>query len=192
MKSFGSLAHVSWWRSCTHLGGWVLRGSLAAATAAYLMDKNVLHSIHPRLPRWLGLRLGFYPLEACASADEARSLLLGAAAAWPVLPPQRAHGRWALDGGYMDNAPVPAQTMSEKAGTLVLLSRHYPKLPTVFRWRERFYWQPSRPVPVSTWDCRSSMVNDTSAAFALGRADAETALDSSAMLNGKSRAGAAS
>lgn len=162
-----------------------LKGSVLAASAAYLLDKK-MHSIHPRLPRWLGLRLGFYSLNHSASAEAARGLLLGAAAAWPFMHPQRVAGRWSLDGGYVDNAPLPPQSEAERAGTLVLLSRHYPRLPSLFQWHGRTYWQPSQPVPVSTWDCRASMVADTSAAYELGLRDAQNAWDSRQVRNGHS------
>lgn len=57
---------------------------------------------------------------------------------------------YAFDGGYTDNAPLPAQSRKERLGTLVMLTRHYGNRPRVFRFRDRLYWQPSRPVPVST------------------------------------------
>ena len=139
----------------THPARWLgLRGSVAAASLAYVLDKKWLHSIHPRLPRFMGLKQGFYKLGQCASAAEAVQLLQGAGAALPFMPSQRMAGRWLLDGGYTDNAPLPAQTPAEQAATLVLLTRHYPSLPALFQWRGRQYWQPSQPVPVSTWDCR--------------------------------------
>ncbi|WP_299511416.1 hypothetical protein [uncultured Limnohabitans sp.] len=76
----------------------------------------------------------------------------------------------AFDGGYTDNAPIPVQTESEKASTLVLLTRHYPDQAALFQAHGRTYWQPSRKVPVSTWDCRpGTTVAD---AFTLGQEDA--------------------
>jgi hypothetical protein len=111
----------------------------------------------------MGLKQGFYKLGQCASAAEAMQLLQGAGAALPFMPAQRMAGRWLLDGGYTDNAPLPAQIPAEQAATLVLLTRHYPKLPALFQWRGRQYWQPSQPVPVSTFDCRP----DTAIAQAL-------------------------
>ena len=56
-------------------------------------------------------------------------------------------------GGYTDNAPIVVQSALEKTATLVLLTRHYPKRPSIFQFGGRTYLQPSRPVPVSTWDC---------------------------------------
>ena len=147
-----------------------LFGSVIAGTVAYLIDKHVSHSIHPRLPRWLGLRQHFKTLQDCASVGDAQALLTAAAAAPPLMPAVQLDGRAAIDGGYTDNAPIPQQTDAEKAATLVLLTRHYPGLPRMFRWRGRAYLQPSAPVPVSTLDCtRRATVRE---AFAFGAADA--------------------
>jgi hypothetical protein len=147
-----------------------LSGSLLAGSLAYLLGKKLAHSIHPRLPKWLGLKQAFFDLHECANASQARTLLQAAAAAAPFMHSQRVEGQWAFDGGYTDNAPIPLQTEREKSKTLVLLTRHYPALPATFAWRGRNYWQPSRPVPVSTWDCRpTTQVHD---AFELGLTDA--------------------
>ena len=35
----------------------------------------------------------------------------------------------------------------------MILTRHYPKLPLLFTWLGRTYWQPSQRIPISTWDC---------------------------------------
>jgi hypothetical protein len=86
------------------------------------------------------------------------------------------NGEWAFDGGYMDNAPVPSQPREERARTLVLLTRHYPGRAECFQHNGRTYWQPSRPVPVSTWDCTAqSTVRE---AFDLGYDDARRRLAS--------------
>jgi hypothetical protein len=62
------------------------------------------------------------------------------------------------------------QSALEKTATLVLLTRHYPKRPSIFQYGGRTYLQPSRPVPVSTWDCTAkATVID---AFTLGYKDA--------------------
>ncbi|MEJ8821637.1 patatin-like phospholipase family protein [Variovorax humicola] len=70
------------------------------------MDKKISHSIHPRLPRFLGLRQQFYDLQHCSSFQAAQERLNASAAAPPVTHPVMLDGRWAFDGGYMDNAPV--------------------------------------------------------------------------------------
>jgi predicted acylesterase/phospholipase RssA len=155
----------------THPAPWLgLRGSVLTASLAYLLDKKLLHAVHPTLPKRMGLRQAFYSLKACAHAAEARELLSAAAAAPPFMKARRLFDRWALDGGYVDNAPVPQQTAEEKASTLVLLTRFYPKLPSLFQWQGRTYWQPSCKVPVSTWDCRPQTT--VAQAFELGQCDA--------------------
>ncbi len=130
-----------------------MSGSIAAGTLAYLVDKYVWNSIHPRLPRMFGLRQDFVVLNDCADIAQAQTLLIAAASAPPIMLSRVVGAGRAIDGGYTDNAPIPPQSTHERSKTLVLLTRHYPKLPTIFHWQERTYWQPSRRVPVSTWDC---------------------------------------
>jgi predicted acylesterase/phospholipase RssA len=144
--------------------------SVALGTLAYLVDKKVWHSIHPRLPGVLGLRQEFFDITRCGSASDAHQVLLAAAAPPPIMPAVRLSGAYAFDGGYTDNAPIPVQNHAERYRTLVLLTRHYPKLPALFRFRDRLYWQPSRPTPVSTWDCTKRAT--VHAAFQLGNEDA--------------------
>ena len=156
----------------THPSAWLgLRGSVMAATLAYLLDKKLLHAIHPKLPRRLGLRQSFFSLRDCGKEDLGRELLGAAAAAPPFMKARRLFQQWALDGGYVDNAPLPPQTEAQKTSTLVLLTRFYPKLPTVFAWRGRTYWQPSQAIPVSTWDCRPHTT--VTQAYELGQRDAQ-------------------
>ena len=151
-----------------------MAGSVAAGTLAFLVDKNLFHNIHQALPRFLGLKQAFFALQDCTSAQEAQTTLQAAAAAPPFMSGVHLQGEWAFDGGYTDNAPIPAQTASEKAATLVLLTRHYPGKPALFQAHGRTYWQPSRKVPVSTWDCRpGTTVED---AFTLGQDGARRAL----------------
>lgn len=146
-------------------------GSVMAGTLAYLVDKHVANSIHPRLPRWLGLRQAFFDLHDCTTVESAQTLLYAAGTAPPFMPVRQWQGLAGLDGGYTDNAPIHPQTAQEKSQTLVLLTRHYPHLPTLFRWRERSYWQPSQRVPVSTFACTQG--TDVRAAWNLGERDAQ-------------------
>jgi predicted patatin/cPLA2 family phospholipase len=148
-------------------------GSIAAGTLAYLVDKYVWNSIHPRLPQMFGLRQDFVVLNDCADIAQAQTLLIAAASAPPIMSSRVVGAGRAIDGGYTDNAPIPPQSVHERSKTLVLLTRHYPKLPTLFRWRERTYWQPSRRVPVSTWDCTAKAT--VREAYELGRRDAAAA-----------------
>jgi predicted patatin/cPLA2 family phospholipase len=130
-----------------------MAGSVAAGTLAYLVDKYLWNSIHPRLPGLLGLRQDFMVLNDCADLETAQNLLIAAASAPPIMSARAVAGAGAIDGGYTDNAPIPPQSEQERSGTLVMLTRHYPKLPPLFAWLGRTYWQPSQRIPVSTWDC---------------------------------------
>ncbi|MFC3650995.1 patatin-like phospholipase family protein [Dyella humi] len=151
-------------------------GSVAAGTLAYLVDKYLWNSIHPRLPAWLGLRQDFMVLNDCPDIDTAQSLLIAAASAPPIMSARPVGGVHAIDGGYTDNAPIPAQSDEERSKTLVMLTRHYPKLPPLFTWQGRTYWQPSQRIPVSTWDCTpKTTVNE---AYDLGAQDGACALRS--------------
>ena len=154
--TFTSLRHsssrltVALTRPARFLG---LGGSVAAGTLAYLVDKYLWNSIHPRLPGLLGLRQDFMVLNECADIETAQTLLIAAASAPPIMYARPVGKGHAIDGGYTDNAPIPPQSDKERSFTLVMLTRHYPKLPPLFTWLGRTYWQPSQRIPVSTWDC---------------------------------------
>jgi predicted acylesterase/phospholipase RssA len=156
-----------------------VRGSVAAGTFAYLVDKYLWNSIHPRLPRALGLRQDFLVLNDCADIETAQSLLVAAASAPPIMSARPVGGGYAIDGGYTDNAPIPHQSESERSQTLVMLTRHYPKLPSMFTWLGRTYWQPSQRIPVSTWDCTAKTT--VREAIELGTLDAVRALSAGAL-----------
>ncbi|MES2945573.1 MAG: patatin-like phospholipase family protein [Pseudomonadota bacterium] len=167
LQTSGTRLRVALTRPAPALG---LAGSIAAGTVAYVIDKHLWNSIHPRLPRLFGLRQDFADLHQCHTFAEAQALLGAAAAAPPFMRSQRIGGVAAIDGGYTDNAPIHPQSEQEKSRTLVLLTRYYPRLPQLFHWLGRTYWQPSQRVPVSTWDCRANTTVE--AAFALGERDA--------------------
>lgn len=167
LRSCGASLQVAVTRPSRILG---LGISVALGTLAYIVDKKVRHSIHPGLPRLFGLRQEFIDITRCKGASDAHQVLLAAAAPPPIMPAVQLSDGYAFDGGYTDNAPIPSQSPAQRAGTLVMLTRHYPDRPSLFRFRERLYWQPSRPIPVSTWDCTERATVD--AAFRLGREDA--------------------
>ncbi len=150
--------------------------STVAGTLAYMVDKHISHSIHPRLPHWLGLRLETMDLQDCTSLAEAQNLLSASAAAPPLMSVRQVAGAPAIDGGYVDNAPVSAhgnkQSFLEKSRSLVLLTRFYPHLPDMFVWQGRNYVQPSQKVPVSTWDCTAKAI--VQSAFDLGVKDSQS------------------
>ncbi len=167
LRAHGSRLRVGLTRPSRLLG---VAGSVAVGSLAYLVDKYLRRSLHPALPAWLGLRQDFVDLHRCATVAEAQTLLSAAAAVPPFMPVQRVGAALAIDGGYIDSAPLPPQSAAEKSNTLVLLTRHHPGLPACFRWGGRSYWQPSRRVPVSTWDCTARA--SVREAFSLGLRDA--------------------
>ena len=171
LRDCGASLRVAVTRPSRILG---LGASVALGTLAYLFNKKICPSIHPRLPDLLGLRQEFIDITRCDSASDAHQVLLAAAAAPPIMAAVKLAGDYAIDGGYTDNAPIPAQNVDQRRGTLVMLTRHYPKRPSLFRYRDRLYWQPSRPTPVSTWDCTERATVE--AAFQLGRDDASAML----------------
>jgi predicted acylesterase/phospholipase RssA len=145
----------------------------AIGLGAYLLDKFVLRQTHPVLPRRLGLAVEFFTANHQTPFEDLRRWLIAAAAASPVLNAPAINGKLAMDGGFCDNAPVapiaPANTPG-KDQTLVLLTRHNPRWPSVFTVGARTYWQPSRAVAVSTWDCTQG--TDVGVAYEHGRQDA--------------------
>jgi Patatin-like phospholipase len=119
--------------------------------AAYLIDKYGASALHPRLASRLGLKLELHSLHAALDTAQAMHLLVCAAAAPPFIAT-----RW-------------------------LQTRFYPKLPQSFYFEGRNYLQPSRKIPVSTWDCTASA--DIMAAVELGRKDGVVALNGFAVPN---------
>ena len=162
-----------------------LHVSTLLGTLAYVVDKHISHSIHPRLPKLLGLQQGYMDLHDCTTLGAAQNLLSAAAAAPPFMRARTVAGMAALDGGFVDNAPIGKLPSRDREGddsdeaesrTLVLLTRFYPKLPALFTWQGRHYWQPSRKVPVSTWDCTPKTTIQK--AYDLGTQDAQFYLSS--------------
>lgn len=144
---------------------------------AYLADKFVLRQVHPCLPAQLGFRVAFLSTRDDTTPTDLKRLLVAAAAASPIIKSPPLEGKMAMDGGFVDNAPVAplsAQELGAGDQTLVLLTRHYRRLPPLFQVADRVYWQPSRAVPVSTWRCTPG--TDVAAAYAHGQADALHAL----------------
>jgi predicted acylesterase/phospholipase RssA len=173
LRSSPSRLTVALTRPARWLG---LGGSIIAGTLAYLVDRYLWNSIHPRLPGMLGLRQDFVVLNDCTDIHVAQATLIAAASAPPFMAARVVDGKNAMDGGYTDNAPIPTQSNEERSNTLVMLTRHYPKFPSVFHWLGRTYWQPSQRIPVSTWDCtpRATVMQ----AWDLGRQDSARALRS--------------
>lgn len=129
--------------------------STLLALALYSSEKFWLKRFHARLPHHLGFRAEYLDLAASASLGDAHTLLLASGAAVPITPVHRVHGRAALDGGFYDSTPLPRDRAGDQ-GTLILLTRHRPKLPQIFSFEQRVYLQPAAPVPAINMDCTSS------------------------------------
>jgi predicted acylesterase/phospholipase RssA len=143
--------------------------STTLALLLYSTEKFWLKNFHSRLPHRLGFRPEYLDLRACPSLEAARTLLQASAAAVPITPAHRVHGRAALDGGFYDSVPLP-QDRAHDPHTLVLLTRHRPHLPQMFQHERRAYIQPARAVPAINMDC--TRPGDVKRTFEQGRDEA--------------------
>jgi len=134
------------------LPGIPLTLSTLLALGLYSTEKFWLKNFHSRLPHCLGLRAEYLDLTGADDLQTAHIYLLASAAAVPITPAHRVHGRPALDGGFYDSVPLP-QNRENDEHTLVLLTRHNPRNPNIFELNQRVYVQPSSPVDASNFDC---------------------------------------
>jgi len=143
------------------------RLSVGIATLMYLADKCFGKQLHPNAAKRMGLSHELFELADSPNHDQACNVLVASAAAPPFIPARYINEKIALDGGYVDSMPITSPRLTN---TLVLMSRYRRDLPSLFEHKERTYWQPSAPVPVSTWDCTPSATVDD--AYDLGVNDA--------------------
>jgi len=129
--------------------------STVLALALYSSEKFWLKTFHARLPHYLGFRAEYLDLADSADLAQAHTTLLASAAAVPITPTHRVHGRAALDGGFYDSIPLPPNRAGDP-NTLVLLTRHRPDLPQFFTYRQRVYLQPAQAVAAINMDCTSA------------------------------------
>lgn len=146
------------------------RSATLIGISAYLTDKHLYGSVHPKLPS----RLGFYPevesARDCETAEALADLVLASSCTPPFTPIMRRNGATVLDGGLIDN--VPMRALSNNEGTaLILLTRQYPQtaIPAI---AGRVYVQPSRPSPIAKWDYTNP--RGIQEVFDLGKRDGET------------------
>jgi len=147
--------------------------STILALLVYSTEKFWLKNFHSRLPHRLGFRAEYLDLRACPDLDAARTLLQASAAAVPITPVHRVHGRAALDGGFYDSVPLP-QDRAHDPHTLMLLTRHRPQLPQMFEHEHRVYIQPAQAVPATNMDC--TRPRDVQRTFEQGRDEAQRLL----------------
>ncbi len=126
------------------------RTAVGVGLLAYNIEKYWKQSLHPQFGRRLGFTSEVVRVQDCASDDDLVSLLVASSCTPPFTPIEYRNGRPTLDGGLVDNVPV--DTVEKGRSTLVLVTRRYPKRPMVFVHKGRLYVQPSRKVPVSSWD----------------------------------------
>ena len=130
--------------------------STALALLLYSSEKFWLKNFHARLPHHLGFRSQYLSLADSTDLQEAKTWLLASAAAVPITPTHRVHGRPALDGGFYDSLPLPTDQESHHT-TLVLMTRHRADLPQIFSLQNRVYLQPAAPVVATNMDCTSAV-----------------------------------
>jgi predicted acylesterase/phospholipase RssA len=139
------------------------RSAFAVAGLADALEHLLAPRVHPRLARALGVAAEYASVRDCATPEALADLVLASSCTPPFTPLLAHAGRPALDGGIADNVPVAA---AGPGPTLVLLTRRYRALPAH---PARTYVQPSRPVPVASWDYTDP--DGLQAAFDLGLRD---------------------
>jgi predicted acylesterase/phospholipase RssA len=158
----------------SHLPRWLgARSAVAAGLIAYNIEKYVRKTLHPTLGQSLGFHPEFINAQACTSVEDLADLILQSSSTPPFTPVLRRNGRPVLDGGMVDNVPVGALDATP-GDVLVMVTRIYPR-PQMFvvshGEQRRIYVQPSRKVPISSWDYTSPA--QMQHAYDLGRSDGE-------------------
>ncbi|MCE4543222.1 MULTISPECIES: patatin-like phospholipase family protein [unclassified Caballeronia] len=162
----------------SHLPRWLgARSAVAAGLIAYNIEKYVRKTLHPTLGQALGFHPEFVKAQECATIDDLADLILQSSSTPPFTPILRRNGRPVLDGGMVDNVPVSALDASPGL-VLVMVTRLYPRermFVVPHGEQRRIYIQPSRKVPISSWDYTSP--SQMQHAYDLGRADGEDFLE---------------
>ena len=139
----------------------VLLGALSAGLDAWNAQ---------RLDAAAALRLGFAPIHVsvrdCRTPEELADVIVASSCVPPLTPLMQHQGMALLDGGLLGTVPHHAG-QAAVGPTLVLLTRPFKRLPI---WQGTTFVQPSRPVPVGTWDYTDNAA--LQAAFELGQHDA--------------------
>ncbi len=139
---------------------------LAAALVAYKLEGIARGRVHTRWAGHLGFAVEWASAHECENVLELADLLLQTSCTPPFTPAFRRDGWPVLDGGLTDNVPVAALPECERI--LVLLTKHYQKLPASERVT---YVEPSEPVPIGGWDY--SNPDGLQKSYDLGRRDGE-------------------
>ncbi|WP_250532764.1 patatin-like phospholipase family protein [Caballeronia sp. AZ10_KS36] len=162
----------------SHLPRWLgARSAVAAGLIAYNIEKYVRKTLHPTLGQALGFHPEFVTAQECATIEDLADLILQSSSTPPFTPILRRNGRPVLDGGMVDNVPVSALDASPGM-VLVMVTRLYPRermFVVPHGEQRRLYVQPSRKVPISSWDYTSP--SQMEHAYDLGREDGEDFLE---------------
>lgn len=115
------------------------------------------------------LSLGFAPIHVsvrdCRTPEELADVIVASSCVPPLTPLMQHQGMALLDGGLVGTVPRrPGQAPGGQS--LVLLTRPFKHLPAL---HGTTFAQPSRPVPVGTWDYTDNAA--LQAAFELGQSD---------------------
>ena len=138
--------------------GWP-KASGTAAIAAYEAELHTRGSPHFSVPEALGVTSSVVDARAAAREGRLTDLICAAAVIPPVFEPPLWDGKPVIDGGMVDQAPLPEPG---EGATLILLTRRYDTLPDV---AGRTYLWPREETPADkidftdpdklrgTWDC---------------------------------------
>ncbi len=156
----------------SHLPRWLgARSAVAAGLVAYSIEKYLRKTLHPTLGQALGFHSEFVRAQECAHIEDLADLILQSSSTPPFTPILHRNGRPVLDN-------VPVSALDDAPGrVLVMVTRLYPRermFVVPHGAQQRLYMQPSRKVPISSWDYTSP--SQMQHAYDLGRADADNFL----------------
>lgn len=148
------------------------RAGVALGMLAYTLEKHLARPLHPTWGRKLGFTAGIGRVADCPDVESLVALIIASSCTPPFTPIQYIDGRPTIDGGLVDNVPVDAVAAGRP--TLVLTTRRYRERAPIFMEGARTYVQPSRRIPVASWDYTAPAAYE--AVYRLGRRDGERAL----------------
>lgn len=156
------------------------RLSVAVGLSVYNLEKHFKKSLHPTLGKTIGFTREFIRAQDCSSEDDLIELILQSSCTPPFTPVMYRGGQAVLDGGLVDNVPIdglsPSPEGVPRSEVLVLLTRRYSQPDYLIKELPGLrltYVQPSRPVPISSWDYAHHKLMPLT--YQQGRADAELA-----------------
>lgn len=156
------------------------RLSVAVGLTVYNLEKYFKKSLHPTLGKTIGFTREFIRAQDCSSEDDLIELILQSSCTPPFTPVMYRGGQAVLDGGLVDNVPIdglsPSPEGVRRSEVLVLLTRRYSQPDYLIKELPGLrltYVQPSRPVPISSWDYAHHELMPLT--YQQGRADAELA-----------------